>query len=165
MWSRIREGSILGMNSGASALGLALGIAFGGAALAQSTEPVSPKLTPTLRDLLRQEMVAIEDASKQILSALVAGDDARVAELAQGIHDSFILEQAMTPEDREALMAAVPDDFVEQDRALHEISAALADAARASNRTRQHEEFGRMIQACSVCHADYATDRFPQFAK
>ncbi len=146
-------------------LALALGVGVGVSAVAQGGEPVSPKLTPTLRDLLREEMIAIEDASKQILSALIAGEDARVAELAQRIHDSFILQQEMTDEDRAALMEAVPTGFVEQDRAFHGISAALADAARAKDRARQHEEYGRMLEACSACHADYATDRFPTFGE
>ena len=57
-----------------------------GLAMAQESEPVSLDLTPKLQDLLLQEMQSIEQASKDILSALIAGDDARVAELAQQIH-------------------------------------------------------------------------------
>ncbi|WP_339854740.1 hypothetical protein [Porticoccus hydrocarbonoclasticus] len=41
------------------------------------------KLTPKIRDLLRREMIFINDARQQILSAMVAGDDAKVAVLAQ----------------------------------------------------------------------------------
>lgn len=150
---------------GALWLGIAVSAAIGGAEPARSAEPVSPKLTPTLQDLLRKEMVSIEDAGRQILSALVAGDNARVAELAQRIHDSFILQQSMTPEDRKNLMAAVPKGFVERDRVFHEISAALAEAARSGDRAQQQEEFGKMIEACSACHAEYATDRFPKLAE
>lgn len=146
-------------------LALAACIALGGLALAQSAEPVSPKLTPKLQDLLRKEMLSINDASQQILAAMVTGDDARVAELAQQIHDSFILRQSMTPEDKADLMAAVPEGFVQQDRAFHKISAALAQAARGGDQARQQEHFSRMIEACSACHAQYATDRFPKFAK
>ena len=54
-----------------------------------------------------------------------------VAEKAQGIHDSFILKQKMTSEDRKALMAAVPNAFVQRDRAFHEISANLVDRSNA----------------------------------
>lgn len=144
---------------------LAVCVAFGGMALAQNADPVSPKLPPKLQDLLRKEMLAINEASQQILAAMVAGENVRVAELAQQIHDSFILRQSMTPMDKADLMAAVPEDFVQQDRAFHEISAALAEAARAGNRPLQQEQFGRMIEACSACHAQYATDRFPNFAE
>jgi cytochrome c556 len=136
-----------------------------GLAVAQEAKPVSPDLTPKLQDLLRQEMQSIEQASKDILSALIAGDDARVAELAQQIHDSFIMEQSMTPEDKQDLMAAVPEDFLTQDQALHELSDSLAEAARDGDRAQQHAKFGQMIESCAACHTAYATDRFPYLAE
>lgn len=148
-----------------SALAMGFVFASGVSATAQEENPVSPELTPKLRDLLRKEMLSVEEASKQILSALIAGDDVRVADLAQQIHDSFILKQSMTPQDKQDLMSAVPKDFVTRDRAFHELSAGLAEAGRDSDRTRQQEEFGRMIEACTACHALYATDRFPKLAQ
>lgn len=146
-----------------------VGGVLGGFALAQvagpAAEPVSPKLTTRLQELLRQEMLSINKASQEIFTALVAGDDERVATLAQQIHDSFILRQSMTPEDKAHLMAAVPDDFVKMDREFHEISAKLAQAARANNRPLQMQHFVRMTNACAACHTRYATDRFAGFAK
>lgn len=49
--------------------------ALGGFAMAQNTDLVTPKRP----DLLRKETPCIDDASQQILAALVLGDDARVA--------------------------------------------------------------------------------------
>lgn len=149
----------------ASALAMAVGMGFGLPAAGQDAGPVSPDLTPKLRDLLRQEMLSIEQASKDILSALIAGDDARVAGLAQQIYDSFILQQSMTPEDEQDLMAAVPENFVARDRAFHAISADLAQAGRDGDRGAQHAGFGRMIEACTACHDRYATDRFQMLAE
>ncbi len=146
-------------------LAVAACIAFGGFAWAQNAEPVSPKLTPKLQDLLRKEMLSVNEASQEILAAMVMGDDERVATLAQRIHDSFILRQSMTPEDKADLMAAVPEDFVEMDRGFHEISAELAQAARAKDRPLQQEHFGRMIDACVACHTRYATNRFSGLAE
>jgi cytochrome c553 len=140
-------------------------VMIGGWAAAQEVKPVSPDLTPKLQELLRKEMLSIEGASQQILSYLIAGDDARVAELAQQIHDSFILKQSMTPEDKQDLIAAVPEGFVSRDRAFHGMSKALAEAARDGDRARQNEEFGKMLGACTACHSAYATDRFPKLAK
>lgn len=133
-----------------------------GWATAEDVNPVSPELTPKLQELLRKEMLSIEDASHQIMSYLVAGDDARVGEVAQQIHDSFIMQQSMTPQDKQDLLATVPDDFVARDRAFHGISAKLASAARDGDRKGQQKEFGRMIEACTACHSIYATDRFPK---
>ncbi|MFX0546597.1 cytochrome c [Roseovarius sp. S1116L3] len=134
-------------------------------ASAQEVQPVSPELTPKLRDLLRKEMQSIEEASQQILSHLIAGEDAEVADVAQQIHDSFILQQSMTPEDKKDLMAGVPEEFVTRDRAFHALSADLAQAARDGDRAAQHQKFGQMIEACTACHALYATDRFVKLAE
>ena len=146
-------------------LAIVVGLAVGLPASGQEAGPISPDLTSKLRDLLRQEMLSVEEASKDILSALIAGDDARVAQLAQQIHDSFILQQSLTQEDKQDLMAAVPEEFVARDRAFHALSADLAQAGRDGDRDAQHAEFGRMIEACTACHARYATDRFPMLAE
>jgi len=128
---------------------------------AQEPEPVGPKLPPKVRGLLIQEMVAVLGASHEILDALIQGQDDVVAEKAQAIHDSFILQQQMSDEDRQALMAAVPESFVERDRAFHALTAQLAEAARQGDSTRQGALYGEMLGACIACHERYATDRFP----
>jgi hypothetical protein len=89
-----------------------------GSVSVQEFNPVSSNLTPKLRELLREGMLPIEDASHRSMSYLMAKGDVRVAEVAQQIHDSFVLRQLMTPEDKPDLMAAVPEDFVNRDRAF-----------------------------------------------
>jgi len=58
---------------------------------AMADEPVGPKLTPTLRNLLQQEMIALRQASQNILDALIMGVDETIAVQAQTVHDSFIM--------------------------------------------------------------------------
>ena len=135
----------------------------GTAAFAQEAEPVTPDLTPKLRQLLRQEMQAVLGASREILDALVIGDHAVVADRARQIHDSFILEQALTEQDRQDLMAAVPPEFVQLDGSFHELAARLAEAARAEDHTLQARTFGEMVESCVACHSRFATDIFPSF--
>lgn len=127
----------------------------------EPAEPVGPKLPDRVRGLLLQEMNAIERASEEILNALVRGRDAVVAEKAEAIHDSFILKQKMTESDRKALMKAVPREFVQRDRAFHELTGELAAAGREGDGARQRQLFSEMIEACTACHARYAHDRFP----
>jgi len=129
----------------------------------QPAEPLGPKLPDGVRALLIREMNAVLGASQEILAALVRGQDEVVAERAQAIHDSFILQQEMTQAQREALLAAVPEAFVERDRAFHEVSGQLAQAARAGDTTRQQQLFGEIVDACVACHKRYATDRFSGF--
>ena len=51
-------------------IALAAVLLLTGAAAVSAAEPVGPKLTPKLRDLLRQEMASVLLASQDILGAL-----------------------------------------------------------------------------------------------
>lgn len=126
-----------------------------------AAEPVGPELTPKLRGLLIKEMVQIDQAMQEIFSAIVRGQHATVADKGQAIHDSFILKQSLTKEDRQDLKAAVPPEFLQMDAHLHELSASLAEAGRSEDTPRQLELFSRMTDACVACHSTYTTDRFP----
>lgn len=125
---------------------------------------VGSNLPPRIRGLLIREMVAVLDASQKIVDALVRGQDALVAQHAQAIHDSFILEQEMSEADMETLVASVPQSFLEKDEAFHKLSADLAAAAREGNREKQLDLFNILINSCVDCHVQHAQDRFPDLA-
>lgn len=130
-----------------------------------SDSAVGSNLPENVRALLKQEMVAVLDASKNILQALIQGQDDIVASNAQAIHDSFILKQAMTDADRKALMSVASDAFVEKDRKFHALAGSLSKAAADGDREQQIQIFQKMTKACMECHAAHATDRFPQLQK
>lgn len=138
---------------------LLLGLAVSAGAFA--TEPVTPKLTDTLSQLLREEMRSVQAAMTTIHSAIVMGQHDSVAENAQQIHDSFILKQQLTKQDRKDLMSAVPSGFIELDKEFHQLAAALAEAGRNSDTSAQHELFSQMTGNCLQCHSEYVYDRFP----
>lgn len=115
-------------------IALAGALLLAAAASAPAAEPVGPKLTPKLRDALRQEMASVLLASQDIVGALAIGDHATVAERAQQIHDSFILQQSLTEQDRKDLMAAVPPEFVELDRSPPRDQCRQADETRGRSR-------------------------------
>ncbi|MDI5891125.1 hypothetical protein [Halomonas rhizosphaerae] len=135
-------------------------VALGTSAASQAAEPVRPELTPKLQGLLQKEMIQIEQAMQEIYSAMLQGRHAVVAEKGQSIHDSFILEQSLTDEDRQDLKAAVPQELLQMDAYLHELSASLAEAGQAQDTARQVEVYGRMTETCVACHSAYVTDRF-----
>jgi mono/diheme cytochrome c family protein len=143
---------------------LVVAAVLGTATTGLAAEPVGPALTPKLLDTLREEMRLVLEASGSILTALVYGDHATVAARAQAIHDSFILDQALTAEDRADLEAALPPAFVEIDTAFHRTAAELAAAARAGDAGREVALFGQMVKACADCHGRFAADRFPGLA-
>ena len=133
----------------------------GSAVVDLRAEPVGPSLTPKLLDALREEMRLVLGASQYILAALVAGDYAIVAERAQKIDASFILEQALTEQDRKDLEMAMPPAFLTLDEAFHATAAELVATARARDAGHAAALFGRMVEACVACHGRFAADRFP----
>lgn len=138
-------------------------LALAGALLAGSAaaQPVTPELTPRLRNLLQQEMQAVLDASQSILEAIVSGDHDTVARKAEQVHASFILKQSLTKADKKDLKRAVPKRFIRLDQAFHARSKRLAEAARAEDTEREMAIFQRLLDGCVGCHRDYVTDRFP----
>lgn len=122
---------------------------------------IGEQLPPKVRGLLIEEMLGILGASQKIQSAIVQGDHEIVAKEAQAIHDSFIMAQEMTEEDEQALLAAVPEDFLVQDEALHKLSEELAEAGRNKDTALQVQHFNQMIVDCVRCHKEYASARFP----
>lgn len=125
-----------------------------------AAEPVTPKLTEKLSRLLQQEMRSIQAAMGTIHTAMVTGEHETVAQNAQQIHDSFILKQSMTEQDRSDLMAAVPKDFIKLDKEFHKLAAELAEAGRDENTEKQGQLYHEMTRSCIACHGKYVSDRF-----
>ncbi|NWN83843.1 MAG: hypothetical protein HLX48_12760 [Halomonas sp.] len=138
--------------------GALMGLGLSAASVA--AEPVRPDLTPKLQGLLKKEMIQIELAMQEVYTAMLQGKHGMVAEKGQSIHDSFILEQSLTDQDRQDLKAAVPQEFLQMDGYFHELSASLAEAGRARDTARQVAVYGRMTETCVACHSAYVTDRF-----
>jgi len=128
---------------------------------AVAADPVTPNLTQKLDRLLREEMRSVQAAMGRIHTAMVMGDHESVAENAQRIHDSFILQRSLTEQDREDLMTAVPPGFIELDRSFHRLSAQLAEAGRTGDTAVEFQVYNRMTRTCLQCHARYVSDRFP----
>jgi len=134
-------------------------------AFATAAEPVTPKLTEKLDRLLREEMRSIQSAMGQVHSAIVMGDHATVAKSAQAIHDSFILQQSLTDQDKKDLMSAVPEGFIKLDKEFHQLAAELAAAGSKNNTGKQLTIFNEMTQNCVQCHEEYVSDRFPEISR
>ncbi|PPK50378.1 cytochrome c [Marinobacter persicus] len=136
-----------------------LGLAVSTSSLA--AEPVTPKLTDKLSRLLQEEMRSVQTAMGTIHSGMVMGQHEAVATNAQKIHDSFILQQKLTDQDRKDLMSAVPKGFIKLDKEFHKLAASLAEAGKNQNTAEQREIFDKMTGNCIQCHSQYVSDRFP----
>lgn len=149
---------------GLTRAGLLLLVCAGSLSLSvNAREDIGSQLPPDVRGLLIQEMIAILGSTQTIVNAMVRGEDETVAREAQRIHDSFILAQELSEEQHDALVAAASAEFLAKDEAFHEMSASLAEAARAGDKAEQQKVFTQMLNACVVCHTEHAAERFPGF--
>lgn len=127
-------------------------------------ENATEGLDPRIRGLLQEEMRAIEGAMQSVLSAIVRGQHEVVEERGQAIHDSFILAQSLSEEDRRTLRAALPGGFVELDKAFHGLAAELSESGTQEDSAAQLDVFQQMTESCLQCHQTYAPDRFKRLS-
>ncbi len=125
-----------------------------------SAQDVTAELPPEVRSLLQREMVQIDAAMKSIHGAIVRGDHDVVEKQGKAIHDSFILQQSITPEGRKALKNAVPEGFLQLDQGFHALAAQLSDSGGRKDTAAQLKIFGQLTQACVTCHSHYVYERF-----
>ena len=144
-----------------SIVGAGLAVFFTLQAGAQAAEPVGPKLTPKLKELISKEMQQVAQATAELAGAIAGGNHASAMQLGAAVRDSFILKRSLTEQDKKDLMSAVPPGFVALDRHFHATAGKLAHAAEGKDSELQGFYFYKMLEACVACHARFASDRFP----
>jgi hypothetical protein len=122
-------------------------------------------LSAELRNLLGEEMVAIENGMKNLVPAISSGEWEKVASIAQNISNSFIMKQKLTTAQKDELHRALPGHFIEMDQDFHNSAGMLAHAAGMKNADVVNFYFFKMNSACVACHTKYATKRFPGLLK
>lgn len=121
-------------------------------------------LSPQLMELLRAEMQALL-SGVQLLSAGIATADWRgVADTSARISASYILEQKLTPGQREELANSLPEHFKMLDSNFHLEAKKLEAAAMRHDPQLSSFHYYRLIESCTVCHTIYAASAFPGFA-
>ncbi len=128
---------------------------------AVAADPVGPKLTARLKQLLTREMQQVAGATAKLALSIVMGDHDRAHELGVAVRDSFILKKSLTAQDKKDLKGAVPRGFLALDKRFHGLAGKLAQAAKKKDSEGQGFYFSEMMKTCVACHSLYATDRFP----
>lgn len=116
------------------------------------------------RELIRSEMKEVESAMGRLLGHLVRAEAREGAEVAHAVHDSFVLAQRMTAEQRRELRSLLPPTFVALDREFHHRAELLAEALEGGDFFAAAAHHAELSRACVTCHSRFATDRFPAFA-
>lgn len=122
------------------------------------------KLPPKFKNLLKEEMIQIQDAMQRLVPLLATGNT-EAADLAVQIHNSFILKKSLSKEELKELISLLPKGFVKLDRAFHTNAKDLAAAVRKNDFITGGKIYGEMVSGCISCHSHYASQMFPGLTK
>jgi len=122
-------------------------------------------LSPELRSLLSQEMLALQSGMMSLIPAIISGKWDAVAATAGKIKNSYILKQKLTKAQGKELHSLLPADFIKQDQQFHYLAGMLEHAAKAAKPELISFYYSRMTESCVSCHSSYATHKFPAFSK
>ncbi|BBG65748.1 hypothetical protein NNO_1045 [Hydrogenimonas sp.] len=118
-------------------------------------------LSPELRELLSQEMKALQKGMMSLVPELASGNWSGIEKIAKKIEESYILKQKLTKEQAEELHSKLPTSFIELDSSFHKDAGMLVHVAKNRNAELANFYFFKMNNACVNCHSKFATHRFP----
>ena len=118
-------------------------------------------LSPALRGLLSEEMLAIQSGMMSIIPAYAAGNWATIGEVASKIEKSYILDQKLTKQQIKELETGLPPEFIKLDERFHYLAGMLAHAAQSGKPELINFYFSEMNASCAACHPEFATHKFP----
>lgn len=122
--------------------------------------PLLP-LSPGLQDLLRQEMISIQNTMMQMMPSISSGDWDKVSEFAGKIADTHILKQKLTQDQFMELARVLPNEFKELDNEFHMMAGMMAHVAQERHLELVTFYYYKLTEGCVGCHSKFATHRFP----
>jgi len=118
-------------------------------------------LSSDLRDLLNQEMQALQTGMQSIIPAYISGNWDEIATTAGKMQNSYILKQSLTESQIKELHSLLPPAFIEKDQRFHYLAGMLQHVATNKNPELINFYFSKMNESCISCHTQFATHKFP----
>ena len=145
--------------------GLAIGTFLFNPALAQehSEQQNALNLSLDTMALLQEEMRELLLASQSMAISIVSGDWASIQHLSRKIRDSYVMARNLTDTQKQELADKLPERFKQLDSEFHARAGRLESAAINKDAELTVFHYYRLLEACTVCHAEYAASRFPGF--
>ena len=118
-------------------------------------------LSSDLRDLLSQEMRALENGMMSIIPAYNSGNWGEIETTAGKMKNSYILKQNLTESQVKELHSVLPNAFIKKDQRFHYLAGMLEHAAKNKKAELINFYFSEMNESCVGCHTVFATHKFP----
>lgn len=121
-------------------------------------------LSPELRLLLKQEMLAIQEGMKDIIPAFSSGNFKEVSDIAGKINKSYILKQNITDSQKHELHEKLSKEFIQKDQQFHNYAGMLEHVSKEGHTELVGFYYSRLLESCVGCHSAHAAGRFPLFS-
>ena len=118
-------------------------------------------LSRDLRDLLSQEMQALQSGMMSIIPAYISGNWGEIETTAGKMKSSYILKQSLTESQVKELHSVLPHEFIKKDQRFHYLAGMLEHAAKNKKVELINFYFSEMNESCVSCHTIFATHKFP----
>ena len=118
-------------------------------------------LSNGLRDLLAQEMQALQNGMMSIIPAYISGNWGAIETTSGKMKSSYILKQSLTESQVKELHSVLPHAFIEKDQRFHYLAGMLEHVAKSKKAELINFYFSEMIESCVRCHTIFATNKFP----
>jgi len=122
------------------------------------------ELSHDLRDLLSQEMKALQGGMMSIIPAYISGNWDEIEIIAGKIKNSYILKQKLTEDQMKELKLVLPPEFIKKDQNFHYLAGMLEHAANNKKPELINFYFSEMNESCVSCHTIFAIHKFPALA-
>ena len=130
--------------------------------ISYAEDPKGVEALPSdLRELLSQEMKALQNGMMSIVPAYVSGNWDEIAVTAGKMKNSYILKQSLTESQVKQLHSALPHAFIEKDKNFHYLAGMLEHVAINKKSELINFYYSKMVESCVGCHEAFATHKFP----
>ena len=119
------------------------------------------RLSPEIRSLLSQEMLALQKGMRSIIPAYISGNWREIELTAGKMHQSYLLKQNLSDSQKQELHSTLPYAFIKKDQRFHYLAGMLEHAAKNKKPELINFYFSEMNKACLACHSRFATHKFP----
>lgn len=119
-------------------------------------------LSNDLRDLLAQEMQALQNGMMAIIPAYTSGNWGEIEIIARNMKNSYILKKSLTEKQKNELHSLLSPVFIEKDQSFHYLAGMLEHFAKNKNIELTNFYFSKMNGSCINCHSEFATHKFPK---
>lgn len=117
-------------------------------------------LSKQVHEIFTLEMKEIRKGMESMVYSVASGNWHDVANTAKSIKHSFIMKQQLTEQQRHELHEKLPHGFKELDRKFHYYAGMLSHVAHERDIELVHYYVYKMNEACTSCHAKYASVKF-----